>query len=175
MLEVMILYILIRHDLTMYSVQKRIKENFGAFTMPSFGAIKPALVRLEKQKFITSSKIMSDGGKLSVYYSLTKEGLKGLKDLIQSPMSSNPVQFLTDARIKLSCMSALDKEECYDVYEDIKSNALIHKTNAENILNDEYTPLSFYQKIVLDNAICEYNNFITLVENLEKENARNSR
>ena len=143
--------------------------------MPSFGAIKPALVRLEKQGFISASKIMSDGGKLSVYYSLTKDGMKGLKDLLKTPLSSNPIQFLTDARIKLSCLSALDGNDCYSIYEDIKSNAFMHKANAENILNDEYTPLTFYQKIVLDNAVCEYKNFITLVENLEKENARNSK
>ena len=175
MLEVLILYILINRDYTMYSIQKRIKESFGAYTMPSFGAIKPALVRLEKQNYLTTSKIMSDGGKLSVYYSLTKEGLKGLKEILKSPMSSNPVQFLTDARIKLSCLSVSDNDEQYEIYEDIKTNALMHKANAEKILNDEYTPLTFYQRIVLDNAICEYKNFITLVENLEKENARNSR
>ena len=61
------------------------------------------------------------------------------------------------------------------MYNDIKSNALLHKVNAEKILNDEYTPLSFYQKIVLDNAICEYKNFISMIEGLEKENAGNSK
>lgn len=175
MLEVMILYILINRDLTMYAIQKRIKENFGAYTTPSFGAIKPALVRLEKQGFLSASKIMSDGGKLSVYYSVTKDGIKGLKEMLAAPLSSNPLQFLSDARIKLSCLSALEKDDLYGVFEDIKANAALHKNNAENILKDEYTPLTFYQKIVLDNAVCEYKNFITLVENLEKENARNSK
>ena len=44
----------------------------------------------------------------------------------------------------------------------------------QNIISDEYNQLSFYQRIVLDNAICEYSNFISIVEGLEKENARNS-
>jgi hypothetical protein len=118
---------------------------------------------------------MSDGGKLSVYYSVTKDGIKNLKEMLTQPLSSNPLQFLSDARIKLSCLSALEDGNRYSVYEDIKSNAILHKNNAENILKDEYTPLTFYQKIVLDNAVCEYKNFITLVENLEKENARNSK
>ena len=78
----MILYILLKHDLTMYAIHKRIQENFLAFTSPSFGAVKPALVRLEKQGCISSSKIMSDGGKLSVYYSITKEGFKDLRTLL---------------------------------------------------------------------------------------------
>lgn len=169
----MILYILLKHDLTMYAIHKRIQENFLAFTSPSFGAVKPALVRLEKQKFISSSKIMSDGGKLSVYYSITKEGVKELRNLLLKPLSQNPLQFLSDARIKLSCISFLDGTDAHDVFVDIKSNALLHKNNAEYILSDEYTPLTFQQRVVLDNAICEYKNFVSLVEGLEKSNASN--
>ncbi len=175
MLDAIILYILLNRDLTMYAIHKHIKENFGAYTTPSFGAIKPALVRLEKQNFITTAKIMSDGGKLSVYYSISKDGVKGLKGILLDTLSNNPLQFLTDARLKLSCLSVLSKEECREVFENIKEHAYLHKANAEKILNDEYTPLTFYQKIVLDNTICEYKNFITLVENLEKENGRNSK
>ena len=167
----MILYILLKHDLTMYAIHKRIQENFLAFTSPSFGAVKPALVRLEKQGCISSSKIMSDGGKLSVYYSITKDGVKELRNLLLKPLSQNPLQFLSDARIKLSCVSFLDGSDAHDVFVDIKSNALLHKLNAEKILSDEYTPLTFQQRIVLDNAVCEYKNFVSLVEGLEKSNA----
>lgn len=173
MIEIMILYILLKHDLTMYAIHKRIQENFLAFTNPSFGAVKPALVRLEKQGCISSSKIMSDGGKLSVYYSITKDGIKELRNLLLKPLSQNALQFLSDARIKLSCVSLLDGSDAHDVFVDIKSNALLHKLNAERILSDEYTPLTFQQRIVLDNAICEYKNFISLVEGLEKSNAGN--
>ena len=169
----MILYILLKHDLTMYAIHKRIQENFLAFTNPSFGAVKPALVRLEKQGCISSSKIMSDGGKLSVYYSITKDGIKELRNLLLKPLSQNALQFLSDARIKLSCVSLVDGSDAHDVFVDIKSNALLHKLNAERILSNEYTPLTFQQRIVLDNAICEYKNFISLVEGLEKSNAGN--
>ena len=169
----MILYILLKHDLTMYAIHKRIQENFLAFTSPSFGAVKPALVRLEKQGCISSSKIMSDGGKMSVYYSITKDGVKELRNLLLKPLSQNALQFLSDARIKLSCVSFLDGSDAHDVFVDIKSNAKLHKLNAEKILSDEYTPLTFQQRIVLDNAVCEYKNFISLVEGLEKSNASN--
>ena len=173
MIEIMILYILLKHDLTMYAIHKRIQENFIAFTSPSFGAVKPALVRLEKQGCITSSKLMSEGGKLSVYYSITKDGVKELRNLLLKPLSQNALQFLSDARIKLSCVSFLDGSDAHDVFVDIKSNALLHKLNAEKILSDEYTPLTFQQRIVLDNAVCEYKNFISLIEGLEKSNACN--
>lgn len=175
MIELLILYLLISRDLTMYAIHKRIKENFEAYTTPSFGALKPALVRLEKQNYLTTTKIMSDGGKLSVYYSITKDGLKELRNLLLKPFSSNPVQFLSDARIKLSCAEFLDEDDCAKMFENIKANALLHKVNAEKILNDEYTPVNFYQKIVLDNAICEYKNFISMIESMGKDNARNSK
>ncbi len=175
MIELLILYVLLKHDLTMYSVHKRIQESFRVFTTPSFGALKPALVRLEKRGCIRSSKIMSDGGKLSVFYSITKDGIRELKKLLLSPFSSNPLQFLSDAKVKLSCASFLSTDECNEMLEEIKSNAFLHRINAERILNDEYTPVDFYQRIVLDNTICEYNNFISMLEGLEKDNARISK
>lgn len=175
MIELMILYVLSKRELTMYSVQKFIFENFGAFSRPSIGAIKPALVRLEQNGDITSRKMMSDGGKLSVFYSITKNGIETLRRLILENLSENPVQFLSGARIKLSCASFLSKDECADLFFHIKSLAMQHKFNAEKLINDEYNHLSFYQRIILDNAICEYSNFITIVEGLEKENAGNSR
>ena len=174
MIELMILYVLLKRDLTMYSVRKRIEEKFAPFTNPSFGAIKPALTRLEKNKYITSSKNMSEGGKLSVFYSLTNEGMKELKNLLLKPFSQNPLQFISDAKVKLCCASFLKNEDANMLFEEIKSNAYIHKMNAQNLIENDYTPVDFYQKIVLDNTICEYNNFINMVEGFEKENARNS-
>lgn len=174
MIDVMILYILLKHDLTMYAIHKRIQENFLAYTNPSFGALKPALVRIEKMGYLSTSKMMSEGGKLSVFYSITKEGEKELRRLLLKPLSQNPLQFFSDARIKLSCSSFLDNSDKQEVYADIKSNALLHKLHSKNILADEYTPLTFQQRVVLDNAVCEYKNFISLVEGLEKSNAGNS-
>lgn len=174
MIDLMILYVLLKHDLTMYSIHKRIEDYFLAYSTPSFGALKPALVRLEKNGCITSAKMMSEGGKLSIFYSITKDGMKELKSLLLKPFSTNPLQFLSDARVKLSCASYLDDEACSELFADIKTNALLHKVNAEKILADEYTPLDFYKRIVLDNTICEYKNFISMVEGLEKDNARNS-
>lgn len=175
MIELMILYVLSKRELTMYSIQKFIEENFGAYSKPSFGAIKPALVRLENNGFISSRKMMSDGGKLSVFYNLNREGMSELKKLILEPLSENPLQFLSNARIKLSCASYLDKDECAQLFFQIKTLAVKHKFDAENIINDEYNQLSFYQRIVLDNSICELSNFITILEGLEKENAGNCR
>lgn len=170
MIELLILFVLSNRELTMYAILKHILDDFAAYTQPSFGAVKPALNRLEKQNFIRSRKAMSDGGKLSGFYSITPEGQMELKKLLLEDVSNNPLQFFSTARIKLSCASHLSKEECNKLFFQIKSKALSHKCSAENILNNEYNSLSFYQKILLDSTICEYKNFISLVESLEKEN-----
>lgn len=174
MIELLILYVLLKRDFTMYAIQKHIDENFAPFTKPSFGAIKPALKRLEANGFLTSRKMMSDGGKLSVFYSISKQGKDELKRLLLEDLSENPVQFLSNARIKLACAEYLNSAEREKMFFNIKSLAMQHKCAAENMLDDEYNQYNFYQKIILDNALCEFKNFIAIVEGLEKDNARNS-
>ena len=174
MIDLIILFILLKRDLTMYAIKKHIADKFGPFTNPSFGTLKPALSRLEKLGAISSSKVMSEGGKLSAFYSITDYGVKELRNLLLQPFSQNPIQFLSDAKIKLCCTSFLSSQDAESLFENIKAGAYQHKNNAKKILEDEYNSTDFYQKIILDNTICEYNNFISMIEGLEKENGRNS-
>lgn len=174
MIELLILYVLLKRDFTMYAIQKRIDENFAPFTKPSFGALKPALRRLEEKKCLTSRKLMSDGGKLSVYYEISKDGISELKRLMLEDLSDNPLQFLSNARAKLCCAACLNTDERKRLFFLIKSRAMQFKVASQNVLNDEYNHINFYQKVVIDNAMCEFSNFITLIEGLEKDNARNS-
>lgn len=173
MIELLILYFLSEREMTMYAILKHILDNFGTYTQPSFGAVKPALTRLEKSGFIRSRKAMSDGGKLSGFYSITQEGRQELKKLILEKVSSNPLQFHSTVGIKISCASYLAHDERKQLFSELKTKAQEHKFNAENTLNNQKS-LTFYQRILLDNAIVEYKNLIILIENLEKENARNS-
>lgn len=173
MIELLILYVLLKRDLTMYAIQKRIEDNFAPFTKPSFGALKPALRRLEEKQCLTSRKSMSEGGKLSVYYEISKQGISELKRLILEDLSDNPLQFLSNARVKLSCADCLDSSERKRLFFSTKSRAMQFKLVAQNILNDEYSHINFYQKIILDNALCEFSNFIVIIEGLEKDNASN--
>ena len=118
--------------------------------------------------------MMSDGGKLSIFYTISNSGKNELKRLLLDDLSENPVQFLSNARIKISCASFLDSEERKKMFFSIKSLAMQHKSLTESMLEDEYNQYNFYQKIILDNALCDFKNFIAIVEGLEKDNARNS-
>jgi DNA-binding PadR family transcriptional regulator len=158
----------------MYAISKEIDTLFGVYTKPSFGAIKPALKNLEENGFLTYRKSMSEGGKLSKYYSITKDGEKELKNLIKKELSNNPIQFIPHAKIKLSMADLISKEEREALFLHLKTLAVSFKREAEKILSDEYTDKNFYQRILLDNTSVQYANLVTVIEGFEKDNERNS-
>lgn len=166
MIELLILYKLSKKVLTMYGISKDILNSFSVITTPSFGTIKPALTRLEKAEFIKSQKTLSAGGRPSVYYSITQTGLKELNRLLLEEVQDNPVQFLTTARIRLSCAEILNKEEQLNLFKllKLKSESII--IDIKNILHNEN--LDFYKKMVMDNLLCEYNNLNSLLEGFER-------
>lgn len=174
MIELLILYVLTRREFTMYGISKEVGSHFDVYTRPSFGALKPALRKLIADGFLEARKSMSDGGKLSVYYSITKEGQKELRRLIQAKLTTNPLQFVSNAKVKLSMADLLTKEERAELFLHLKTLAVEFKQSAENILNDEYTEKNFYQRILLDNSSVQYANLITIIEGFEKDNERNS-
>lgn len=164
MIDLLILYILTKRDFTMYAIHKHIIENFGIYTNPSFGAVKPALVRLEQQECITTTKVMSEGGRLSIIYSITKSGEKVLKELLLNPLSKNPLQFFSDSRIKLACSDVLNKEEKEELFNEITTKALLHKIKAEKILDSEYIDKTQTQSILLKNTIEDFDNIVKLID-----------
>lgn len=170
MIEILVLHALMQKSYTMYSIKKYIETVFAAFVKPSFGALRPALTRLEEKECIKSGKLLSDGGKLSIYYTITKKGKEELSRLLLEDMSQNPSQFFILARLKLSMADYLDKDEKKRLFFIMKSLALKFKNQAVQKQKD----CGFYYNIVLDNIACEYANFLTMIEGLEKDNARNS-
>ena len=165
MIELLILFELNRQVLTMYGISKTIRATFSVLTTPSYGTIKPALTRLENSGFIKSRKTMSEGGRPSCYYSITKDGVVELKRLIMAPPLENPIQFFTNARVKLACADCLDSKEQAQMLRQLKLKAETILFDTQNIMKEK--ELSFYPKMVFDNLTCEYKNFISLLEGFE--------
>jgi len=166
MIDILILYELTKKVYTMYGLSKEIRTNLSVVTMPSIGTLKPALVRLEASGFIKSQKTFSKGGRPSVYYSITEEGRTVLNGLLKNPVKNNPAQFLTDARIRLYCADALSPSE----FEKLLS---VLKTKTESLYNkslklSEENEANFYPKMVFNNLSCEYKNFLSLLEGIER-------
>lgn len=166
MINLLILYELNKNVLTMYKISQQIKKDFSAFMLPSYGTIKPALNRLEEAGCLNIQKIMSKGGRPSKYYSLTKTGVQMLKEEMLSNFSDNPVKFLMTARIRLYCAEVLSPDEVIKLLEILKQTSM--KIKLETSKQLENSNLSFYQKMVYDNLDCEYKNFISLLEGIER-------
>lgn len=166
MIELLILYKLSKKVLTMYGISKDILKEFSVLTTPSFGTIKPALDRLEKAGCIKTQKNISKGGRRSTYYSITKDGLEMLENLLLSSMQDNPVQFLNTARVRIICSEVLGKNEQIKLFN-------ILKLKSENIMYDIKCMLDsntedYMHKMIYDNLFCEYNNFCSLLEGLTR-------
>ena len=162
MIELLILFELSRKVLTMYGVSKEIRSKFSVLTTPSYGTIKPALSRLLESGFIKSQKTMSSGGRPSIYYSITNNGIEELKRLLVAPPVENPIQFLTSARIKLACAGVLNNEEQLIMFKRLKTKAESILIDTKNLVKTK--ELSYFPSMVFDNLTCEYKNFISLVE-----------
>ncbi len=165
MIELLILHLLNKYQLTMYGVQKRISDEFAIFTKPSFGTIKPALVRLADKGFVISRKTLSEGGRASVFYAITPSGQEELKHLIVARTSDNPIKFLNTARVKLICSSLLSSEDQIKLLEQLslKANSIYSKT--KKLLDSPDN--DFYYNMVTDNILQEYKNFISLIEGMK--------
>ncbi len=166
MIEILILHQLKEKVLTMYGISKEINASFSVLTTPSFGTIKPALVRLEKNGYIKTQKNITEGGRPSIYYSITNSGKDRLQELILGNLPANPIQFLPSARIKIACAEILSTKEQIELFKKIKLKAETIALDIKNMQND--SDLDFYKKMVLENLTCEYKNFVLLLEGLER-------
>lgn len=170
MIELLILFELSRKVLTMYGISKEIRADFSVLTTPSYGTIKPALKRLEQGGFIKTQKTMSAGGRPSVYYSVTKEGIEELKKLILESPLENPIQFLPMARVKLACADILDRNEQKIMFKELKNKAESILADTENLINSK--DMAFFPRMVFDNLTLEYKNFVNLIEGFEHAGSR---
>ena len=165
MLDVMILYIIYEYELSMYVILKKIHDVFGEFSKPSFGALRPALTKLEKSGYIKSRKTFSDGGKLTGYYAITSDGKKALKSMIMEDLSLNPIQFKQNSAIKIIASEILPKDIQKTMFENLSRQVELLKFDAEKKLQKKSL---FYQKILIDNLILEYDNYLKLIDKLGK-------
>ena len=164
MIELLILYLLSKKVLTMYGISREIKNDFSALTLPSYGTIKPALNRLENSNCVRTQKTMSKGGRPSTYYSITNTGEEEFVNLLLKNPPDNPIQFLTVARVKLVCAEIIDKKYQKELFKILKLKSESIALDINNLLKKR--DLDFHQKMVFDNLLCEYKNFISLLEGL---------
>jgi len=115
MIEILILYVLSKRDLTLYSICKHIKDFFGFLTNASLGTISPAVKRLVEAQSVKYVVTSSEGGKPSKICMITDGGKRHLRNLLLHFECDNPLYIINYAKAVLVCAEVLggkDKKEC---------------------------------------------------------------
>lgn len=155
MIEILILYIIHKREKTIYSIRKEIIETFGTFTKPSIGTIHPALQRLLKNGSVSLNERMSEGGKKSSYYSITKKGYETFRKLFFDSASDNPSLFYTQLQARLGTMGLLKPEDRKEFISTFSKRMEIFQFELENKLKDEFLELDYYQEQLLNRTLKE--------------------
>lgn len=169
MIELLIIYILEKHERTLYSLRADVIEKFGFFTRPSIGTIHPAMKRLLKNGSVTMRNNFSEGGKKSTYYGITPSAKKYFKEIFFANFSENPTLFFTELQTKISTMSLLTKEEQHQFLDEAHLKLESFLLDLKNIQEDEYIKFETTQKLLLKKNISEVSSFIEFIKML-KEN-----
>lgn len=163
MIETAILYVLNKHDATIYRLGKIIEEYFFAYLKTSTGTISPALKRLYDLGCVEFQEKMSDGGMLSKTYQITKTGKNHLVDLLLSFESKNPSHIINNAKIALCASDVLSINELIEFKENFLNVLQLHKIKLEKGLKNEYINISQIQKKTVEITIQEIDELIKLI------------
>ncbi len=153
MIEILILYIIHKREKTLYSIRKDIIELFGTFTKPSIGTIFPALKRLLKEDAVSVYEKMSDGGKKSSYYSLTKKGLEVFKKYFFEDASDNPSLFYTQLQARLGTMGLLKDVDRKEFIDNTLKKIELYTFEVERKIKDEFLEPDYYQKSLYEKTL----------------------
>lgn len=153
MIEILILYVLNKREITLYGIRKEIIELFGTFTIPSIGTIHPALKRLLNEKAITVYEKVSDGGKKFCYYSITKKGLEVFKELFFNSVSDNPSLFSTQLQARFGTMGLLSPADRKIFLTEALKKVEIYETEINQKLNNEFLDFDEFQKMLLEKTL----------------------
>ena len=161
------MYIVRNREKTLYSIRKEIIEVFGVYTMPSIGTIHPALKRLLAMGALSLKERMSDGGKKSSYYSLTKSGLETFKKIFFSTTRDNPSLFYTNVQSRIGTMSMLNEEEKVKFVKEVLKKIELYSLEIESKLKDEFIELDYYQVQMLKRSLSEFKTLGEFIQNLK--------
>lgn len=169
MLDILILYSLHKQEQTFYGLAKMIAEHFGEVSIPSHGALHPALKKLTDEGLLSIRKKMSDGGKRYTYYTVSDNFKDSFNEkFLQFNYSKTQTvdAFLLDLKAHIYTYELLDK----NFAPEFKEKALLKLSSFEGKLNQKlgnsYLELNELQKKVLELYLIEISEYKKLVEKL---------
>ncbi len=166
MVEILILYLLNRHNLTIYKLERAIAELFAPFAKPSLGSIAPALNKLAGAGFVNYDEKFSQGGLKSKTYSVTASGLAQLKKMLVNFKFKGLNTVQKTASALLFCLDILNDDERSALLKNIENNLRIYKAEVEKELKNPYIRLDEVQTAILNHEVMQVNSLLALVGGL---------
>ena len=170
MLEILVLYSVYKREKTLYGIRKEIFDIFGAYSKPSIGALYPAIKKLTEAGMLNCLEKFSQGGKKSNYYSITKKGQDGFKDLFFSTLSDNPSLFYSQLQVRFATMGLLNKEDRVKFVSETQKKIDLYVMDIQSRLNDEYLELDYFQKQIMTKTLSDMKSLTSYMKQLKVEN-----
>ncbi len=164
MTEILILYILIKYDATIYKIKKLIEEKFFMYASPSLGAINPSLRKLEGLSCVEFESKMTDGGMLTKTYKITTFGQKYLKSLISSYKFKNKAHILNNASILVCISDILEEDEKKELFQNCLNNLKILRAETTAALENPYNLYTERQKGVINSQLAAVEKLIEEIQ-----------
>lgn len=167
MIELLILYSLKDREKTIYALRKSILEKFGAFTKPSYGTIFPALKRLLTKNFVNVRGKISEGGRKSTYYEVTKSGLEGFSQFFLADWTQNPSLFHNEVQARFATLSMLNDADKAVFFERLTQKIELYQLEIKEKFDDEYINFDIFQQELLLKTLTELKGLNDFIQRLK--------
>ncbi|WP_141430406.1 PadR family transcriptional regulator [Bacillus sp. 03113] len=157
-----ILGFLMEAPMSGYEIKQEMEESVAFFFDASFGAIYPALKRMEKEEFIEKKVIQQEGKPNKNLYIITSKGQQEFQDYMDSPLS--PTLIRSDLLIRIFFGKNTGKENVVNWLEVEKEKA---QSQWEYLTKIEETHpiMDPFKKMTLNYGLAEAKNRLEWIQN----------
>ncbi|MGX1373010.1 DNA-binding PadR family transcriptional regulator [Priestia megaterium] len=141
-----ILGFLVEKPMSGYDIKQMMENSVSYFFDASYGAIYPALRRMEKDMLIEKEVIQQEGKPNKNLYVITPKGEKAFQDYMNSPLNSTLIRSDLLIRIFFGQYTSYDKIKEWLNIEKQKAQAQL---NNLTLLNEKYPNMERHKKITL--------------------------
>ena len=169
MIELLILYVLNKNDNTLYGLKKEISAHYGEVSIPSHGALFPALKKLEAQGLVSVRKKLSDGGKKYTYYNINKNAIEYFNEKFMefnNAKSETLENFLFWLKIRFIVIDMLDKNLLENFKERSHLKLEMYKNSILKKNENKYIELTELQIAIQKQYLCEIEVFDNLLNQI---------
>lgn len=149
-------------EMSGYDIKQAFTNCIGFFYDASFGAIYPALRKLEEEGFVTKQEIIQSGKPNKILYSITKAGKECFQSEMQSPIL--PPVLRSDMLVKIFFSEGRTQKEKEELFENcLETQRSMLKQSRESFAKLQET-FDDYQKFCWEYTIHHLESTIDFLE-----------